>query len=253
MEDHDHGQSFFPIQPAHQLQHFQLMTDIQIGRRFVQDQNLRLLGQRHGDPHALPLAAGEGHHRPVFQVVRIRPLHGLRHDFFVPRRNAAPPVLIRIPPAGDQFKTGHVFRHLMHLRQKSHIPRQFAAAVRRERPAADGDRPFIGTEIAGDHFQERRLPAAVPAKECNDVSRFYGAVYAAQYVMSAKRNFYAGDFDSRFHHALLLSRYRKNGAPRKAMMIPAGISTGAKTVRPSVSHRTSTPAPSNADPGIRNL
>jgi hypothetical protein len=55
------------------------------------------------------------------------------------------------------------------------------------------------------------------------------------------------------HYELLLNRYRKNGAPRKAIIIPAGISTGEKSIRPNVSQNTRTPAPSIAEPGITYL
>lgn len=55
MEYHNHSHPVLPVELPHQLQDLDLVADIQKCRRFVQEQILRLLGQRHGDPDTLPL------------------------------------------------------------------------------------------------------------------------------------------------------------------------------------------------------
>ena len=47
------------VQLGAQVQHLDLVRDVQEGGRLVEQQQRRLLGQRHRDPHPLPLPAGE--------------------------------------------------------------------------------------------------------------------------------------------------------------------------------------------------
>ena len=58
MENHDDAQSIFPVQFLHQLHHFVLIGNIQKGCRFIQEQEIRLLGQYRCDPYPLGLAPG---------------------------------------------------------------------------------------------------------------------------------------------------------------------------------------------------
>ena len=46
------------LRSLQQLQDLHLVLDVQVGRGLVQKQELGLLGQRHGDDGALPLASG---------------------------------------------------------------------------------------------------------------------------------------------------------------------------------------------------
>ena len=57
MGDQDHGHAQLGLQTLQQLQNLRLDGDIQRRCRLVRDQNFRFVGQRHGDHHALPLAA----------------------------------------------------------------------------------------------------------------------------------------------------------------------------------------------------
>ena len=60
MHDHDDDNVPCLIQMYDQFHQIQLMVNVQIGRRFVQKQNLRLFGNRHGKPGPLPFTAGQG-------------------------------------------------------------------------------------------------------------------------------------------------------------------------------------------------
>ncbi|KIX77540.1 hypothetical protein SF12_13285, partial [Streptomyces sp. MBRL 601] len=44
------------------------MGEVEVGGGLVEQEQVGLLGERHGDPDALPLAAGEGVHGPVGEV-----------------------------------------------------------------------------------------------------------------------------------------------------------------------------------------
>src|SRR5699024_3128481 len=67
---HDaHGDAALPVQVAHHVEDLELVGDVEIGGGFVQQQHLRLLGERHRDPHPLALPAGELLEQPVLQRV----------------------------------------------------------------------------------------------------------------------------------------------------------------------------------------
>ena len=57
MGDEEHRHALAGLQIGEQLQDLRLDGDVERGRRLVGDQQVRLVGERHGDHHALPLAA----------------------------------------------------------------------------------------------------------------------------------------------------------------------------------------------------
>src|SRR5690606_38977138 len=59
MQHHDDGAAKTAHQIGQQIEHFHLMVDVEEGGGLIQQQDIGLLGQRHGDPDALPLPAGE--------------------------------------------------------------------------------------------------------------------------------------------------------------------------------------------------
>ncbi|MNL55575.1 hypothetical protein D3C87_1789980 [compost metagenome] len=80
VNDHNNGSSFPIIQHLEQLQHFKLMGHIQEGRRFIEEQNFRLLCKSHGNPGTLPLSAGEAFDRPVSKCGHPGNFNRIRHN-----------------------------------------------------------------------------------------------------------------------------------------------------------------------------
>ena len=60
---------------AHEVQHLELMEDVEVGRRLVQKQDARLLGERARYEHSLALSSGQGVQRPVGESLGV----GLTH------------------------------------------------------------------------------------------------------------------------------------------------------------------------------
>ena len=56
------------VEVGEQVQHLDLVGDVEVGGRLVEQQQVGLLGQRHRDPDPLALPAGEFVDRPVGQV-----------------------------------------------------------------------------------------------------------------------------------------------------------------------------------------
>ena len=57
--DEQHGHAELGLQFLQQLQDLRLNGHVQRGGRFVGDQQVRVVGERHGDHHALALTAGQ--------------------------------------------------------------------------------------------------------------------------------------------------------------------------------------------------
>ena len=68
VQHHDDRRAAAPVEVGEQVEHVELVAHVEERRRLVQQQDVGLLGQRHRDPHALALAAGELVDRPVGQV-----------------------------------------------------------------------------------------------------------------------------------------------------------------------------------------
>lgn len=81
MDDHDDGLAVRLVEVAHERQHVELMCHVEKTRRFVKEQDFRILRNGHSDPGTLTLAARQGFHGTVgkFHHVGFRkcPLHHL--------------------------------------------------------------------------------------------------------------------------------------------------------------------------------
>ena len=82
MQDANYGN--LRRQASDELENLNLVADIQVVCRFVQKQNLRLLGQGFGYQHPLSLAAGEFGYQPVFELQGVGKPHCLVSDCVVP-------------------------------------------------------------------------------------------------------------------------------------------------------------------------
>ena len=65
MEDDDDRLAGLALQVDEQVEQVDPVTDVEERRRFVEQEQVRVLGEDHRDPHPLALAAGELGDRPV--------------------------------------------------------------------------------------------------------------------------------------------------------------------------------------------
>ena len=72
VQDHDDRRAPCPVQVGQEIEHLDLVVDIQEGRRLVEQQDIGLLGKCHGDPDALTLATREFIDRPLGKIKRFR-------------------------------------------------------------------------------------------------------------------------------------------------------------------------------------
>jgi hypothetical protein len=82
--------SLAPVEVRDEVQYVDLVGEVEIGRRFVQQQDGGALGDGHRDPRALPLAAGELVDRAVGEVGQAG-RRECRGDGLLVRRGPLPP------------------------------------------------------------------------------------------------------------------------------------------------------------------
>ncbi|MND65648.1 hypothetical protein D3C80_570260 [compost metagenome] len=171
MQHHDDGGLPGMVEISQKVQHFDLMADIQKGRGLVQQQYVGLLGKRHGDPDALPLAARQFIHRPLGKVHRIGGDEGCRNRLVILPRPAGKHAVMRVPATTDQIGNDNALRRDRRLRQKAHALRQFLRrkpvdrlAIEQDLPGARRDQPRHAAEkcglAAGIGADDDRDPAA---------------------------------------------------------------------------------------------
>ncbi|CAB0858059.1 hypothetical protein FRC0323_01824 [Corynebacterium diphtheriae] len=126
MEHHDHRFALLAIEPRDELEHVHAVREVKVRRWLVEEDDVRVLRQHHGDPHALALATGERIHGALAQVHNPSKLHGVLDDFRMRRRPLLQPRLVRVPPARDQVLDRHTWRRNRRLRQHGNLLRELA-------------------------------------------------------------------------------------------------------------------------------
>ena len=158
---------------------------------------------------------------------------------------------MREPPVGDKLLYRQSLRRAALLRQNGTHAREFFFRVAPQLFAAEQDLSGIACIQPRESAQERRFPRSVGADDG-------GAPPRCDRDIQPVQDLFAANFDAQVlrrnprTHSCLLRRYRKNGAPSAAMMMPTGSSIGEKSRRAAVSLSVSVVTPSSAAAGRRN-
>ena len=154
-------------QPLEELDQRELVRDVEMGRRLVEEEEPRLLGEGEGDEDALPLPARQLVHRAVGELLDVRVNQGAGDRRLVLRRGREPAPRVRDAAEGDDLRHAEPVRQLHALRQDGHPSRQLAAVPRTDRPPEQLDPPGRRRQHAGDDPQQGALAAAVRAEQRN--------------------------------------------------------------------------------------
>ena len=127
VEHHDNGPVFFPIQPHYELHDLELVRHVEIGGRLVEQEQRRLLRQRHGNPGALSLAPGELVDDPLAQLGHSRQAQRVLDRFFVVSGRRVQEALMREPAATNEVLHRQAFWRGCLLRQQAQSLGDFAA------------------------------------------------------------------------------------------------------------------------------
>jgi len=118
---------------------------VQIGKGFVEEEDVGLGGEGAHQGDALTLASGKG--------VRLSPQEGRK----------ARALEEGADPVRDVLPHGHVGKEepgLKHVADAPHFRRQGLRALPHEHPLAEADRPSVGEKEPGDQVKKRGLPRA---------------------------------------------------------------------------------------------
>jgi len=123
-----------------------------------------------------------------------------------------------------------------------------------ERDARQPDLPMVREKRAREHTQERGLARAVRPDHDQKAPARELEIHAIEHCGRAERvSHSAGDEQRLVHDGILASSRRsstrKSGPPTSAVSAPTGSSTGASTIRASVSATTRNAAPASAEAG----
>ena len=102
VQHQDDGAPLRRVEVRQQVEHLDLVGEVEEGRRLVEQQQVGALGQRHGDPHPLPLPAGQLVDRPARELDGAGGDHGRGHGGLVLAAPLPQPRLVRVAAAGDQ-------------------------------------------------------------------------------------------------------------------------------------------------------
>ncbi|KAG1217387.1 hypothetical protein G6F35_009204 [Rhizopus arrhizus] len=114
VRDEQHGHADFALQVPDQVDDLGLDGDVQRGRGFIGDQQLRAARQGHGDHHALAHAAGQVARVLRHAAVGFRHLYGHQHGFGLRPGLLARDVLVQ------QIDFGQLLAHCHHRVQRRH-------------------------------------------------------------------------------------------------------------------------------------
>ena len=95
MQDHDDRPSFGPVEMLEQFEHLELVGEIKISRRFIEEDDVRLLGECHRNPDPLTLTTRQRIDRTVFECHRIRCFECPIDDLVIVFRQASESFLVR--------------------------------------------------------------------------------------------------------------------------------------------------------------
>ena len=121
VEDHHDRRPALAVEIEHQVEHVDLVGDVEEGRRLVEEQDVGALGERHRDPHALTLSAGQLVHGPVGEVRAAGRAEGLRDGFVVGGAPPAEAALVRVAAAADEIRRDDPLGRDRRLRQQREL------------------------------------------------------------------------------------------------------------------------------------
>jgi hypothetical protein len=155
-------------QVAHHVEHLDLVAQVEVVGRLVQQQHGGLLRQARRQPHALQLAAGQLVHAPVGHRGHARQVHGAPDGGAPLQVDPAPPGPVGVPAVGDDVAHRHARRRRPLLGEQGDVAGELLAGqggVAPHRPLAHPDVPLAGSVQPRQGPQDGRLAGAVGPDE----------------------------------------------------------------------------------------
>ena len=165
MQHHDQGDPSGALQCGEDVQDLGLARDVQIRRGFVEQQYVRVLREREGDPHALALTAGQVPHAAFEQLPQPGEFDRFRHGVVVLGTPPSEGATVRVPSARHEFLHGHALGCHGVLWEETHGAREPGAVPPTHVRPAHEDLSGGRGELARARLEQRGLPATVGPHE----------------------------------------------------------------------------------------
>lgn len=229
----DHGRP----ESAHDAHQVELVGDVEVVRRLVEDEDPPVLRESAGEHHPLALTAGEPSHQAVAEVVHVGGAQRLVDDALILPGVPAERRTVRRAADEDRLPHGQVELRGRVLQHHRHGAGERARRQQRGIRPVDQDAPAVRALTREERAQEGRLPAAVRPEESDDAPGGDLEVDSVQHDATAAHDAHAVEPHAHRSNparspSLRISQ-RKKGAPTNAVRMPRGISVGIATVRAS--------------------
>ena len=143
------------------IHHLKLISDVQVGERFIEQDDGRLLCHGAGNHHALHLATAQLGEHPVAVVGKTGELEHLLHHLNIVRGGGFPAALVRVATHQHGVEHREVEHHILPLRHVSHQPRFLHRRQRVKRLSAHLHRATLRLQKTRHQLQQRGLSRTV--------------------------------------------------------------------------------------------
>ena len=255
VEDAQDRQIGIPGKAKREIEHGQLMGEIEVGRGLVEEQDGGLLGEGARQQETLALTARHLTNPSVSKVRGIDERQRTSNDRVVQWRCPPKHPKMWCPPGQRNIPAGQRLGHQGMLWLDRHLPGNLGATQGAKVSPIKTNRPLLRTQQPGGQAQKRRFARTIRAKEPNKPTRPQRQRHIGH---DRWRTVAEGDSidlepgPPAHQNAIRFcrrSRKRKNGAPTAAVMTPTGISLGPAAARAPVSAMIKNAAPKSAAVG----
>src|SRR5207245_2613236 len=238
-------------EPADERERRQLVGGVQVRGRLVEEQDVSLLCERHGEDGLLTLAARDLRDRPVRERQERELVERAIDCRAVDGGGATEQRQPGGTAQGDDLPHGEREEGLEYLRDDRDPSCDLAPRERPEVAAVEADITGPRDEESRQRAQQRRLPGSVRADQAHDLARADADVAVVEHFAVAV----SGDDRAcreRGHTSIRRRwrsrRPRKNGPPTSPVTTPTGSSAGERTVRGPVAAMTIAAATASSVP-----
>ena len=170
VEHHDDGGAPGAVQIGQQVEHLDLVGDVEEAGRLVEQEDVGLLGERHRDPHPLALTAGQLVDRAVGEVGGLGRVERGGDRLVVGASPRCECTLVRVTAAPDEVGDGDALGGDRALRQQTEDAGDLLGTAVADVLPVEQDLAGCRDEQSGERAQQGRLAAPVGADDGGDPS-----------------------------------------------------------------------------------
>jgi hypothetical protein len=169
----EYGENRHPglaVQPDDQVEQGQLVPQVEVVCRLVQQEQAGILGQAHRKIRPLPFASAQFGDRSVDQVQDIGMCHRKSDNFQIPFRFTSDPRDVRRPSHQDNLLDCEGQVHGEVLRQACHGPCKLTPGDQLQGAALESNLARLREQRAGCNSQEGRLTASIRPDDADELA-----------------------------------------------------------------------------------